>query len=202
MAFDSLYAMPLLPFLFSLNCFRRARKETSANHSSILQLSSVSLPLSSSPWLASASNIQGNLLMLPRPPICIKDSGPQVTSSSHTASSPPMYSRVEDLFFPDCQIAGHVAFFGFMSEMKKPHDYPKALFMLQGTNTTLYAVTAAVIYRYGGRDVTSPALGSTGPVLRKVAYGVALPTVSSRHRKTPAGPGERANKAGRSSSPV
>lgn len=73
--------------------------------------------------------------------------------------------------------AGHVAFFGFMSEMKKPQDYPKALFLLQGTNTSLYAISAAVIYRYGGRDVTSPALGSTGPVLQKVAYGVALPTI-------------------------
>ncbi|KAK2873908.1 hypothetical protein FQN49_001999 [Arthroderma sp. PD_2] len=73
--------------------------------------------------------------------------------------------------------AGHVAFFGFISELKEPAGYPKALYLLQGTNTMLYVVTALVIYRYGGKDVASPALGSTGPILRKVAYGVAIPTI-------------------------
>ncbi|KAM5438388.1 hypothetical protein MferCBS31731_004965 [Microsporum ferrugineum] len=73
--------------------------------------------------------------------------------------------------------AGHVAFFGFISELKEPAGYPKALFLLQGSNTTLYTVSAIVIYVYGGKDVASPALGSTGPILRKVAYGVAMPTI-------------------------
>lgn len=73
---------------------------------------------------------------------------------------------------------GHVAFFGFISELKEPRDYDKALYLLQGTNTSLYVIAAVVIYRYGGSNVASPALGSTGPVLRKVAYGVAIPTVS------------------------
>ncbi|TPX24560.1 hypothetical protein DIZ76_013908 [Coccidioides immitis] len=73
--------------------------------------------------------------------------------------------------------AGHVAFFGFISELKEPEGYPKALYLLQTTNTILYTVTAVVIYRYGGRDVASPALGSTGPIVRKVAYGIAIPTI-------------------------
>ncbi|EGE06609.1 N amino acid transport system protein [Trichophyton mentagrophytes] len=73
--------------------------------------------------------------------------------------------------------AGHVAFFGFISELKEPAGYPKALYLLQGSNTTLYTVSAIVIYIYGGKDVASPALGSTGPILRKVAYGVAMPTI-------------------------
>ncbi|OJJ58068.1 hypothetical protein ASPSYDRAFT_1178640 [Aspergillus sydowii CBS 593.65] len=73
--------------------------------------------------------------------------------------------------------AGHVAFFGFISEMKTPTEYPRTLYMLQGTNTTMYTVAAIVIYRYGGVDVASPALGSTGPVLSKVAYGIAIPTI-------------------------
>jgi hypothetical protein len=41
----------------------------------------------------------------------------------------------------------------------------------------LYTVTAIVIYRFTGDGVTSPALGSTGPLLAKVAYGIALPTI-------------------------
>ncbi|PLN74729.1 amino acid transporter [Aspergillus taichungensis] len=72
---------------------------------------------------------------------------------------------------------GHVAFFSFMSELKDPRDYPKALFLLQGTDICLYIVTAVVIYCYAGDDVASPALGSASPIVRKVAYGIALPTI-------------------------
>ncbi|KAJ5125027.1 uncharacterized protein N7515_008852 [Penicillium bovifimosum] len=73
--------------------------------------------------------------------------------------------------------AGHVAFFGFISEMKIPTDYPKTLYMLQITDTSLYVVAAVVIYIYGGRDVKSPALSSTSPITAKVAYGIAIPTI-------------------------
>ncbi|KAE8342717.1 hypothetical protein BDV24DRAFT_173687 [Aspergillus arachidicola] len=73
--------------------------------------------------------------------------------------------------------SGHVAFFGFMSELKDPKEYPKSLFLLQGIDVILYVVTAVVIYYYAGQDVTSPALGSASPVVRKVAYGIALPTI-------------------------
>ncbi|KAL5364448.1 transmembrane amino acid transporter protein-domain-containing protein [Aspergillus floccosus] len=73
--------------------------------------------------------------------------------------------------------AGHVAFFGFISEMKIPTDYPKTLYMLQFTDTSIYVITAVVIYRYGGQDVASPALGSTSPLISKIAYGIAIPTI-------------------------
>lgn len=61
--------------------------------------------------------------------------------------------------------------------MKVPNDYPKALFLLQTTDTTMYIVTAVVIYYFGGKEVQSPALGSAGPLISKIAYGVAIPTV-------------------------
>ncbi|KAJ5126064.1 hypothetical protein N7526_008241 [Penicillium atrosanguineum] len=73
--------------------------------------------------------------------------------------------------------AGHVAFFGFISEMQKPTDYPKTLYMLQATDTILYIIAAVVIYYYGGNDVKSPALSSTSPITAKVAYGIAIPTI-------------------------
>jgi hypothetical protein len=73
--------------------------------------------------------------------------------------------------------AGHVAFFGFISEMKIPTDYPKTLFMLQTTDTSMYVVTGVVIYIYGGKDVKSPALSSTSDVTAKLAYGIAIPSV-------------------------
>ncbi|KAK5125164.1 hypothetical protein LTR85_000840 [Meristemomyces frigidus] len=73
--------------------------------------------------------------------------------------------------------AGHVAFFSFISELKEPRDFPKALYTLQICDTTLYVVVAIVVYRYAGADVASPALGSTGTTVKKVAYGIALPTI-------------------------
>ena len=73
--------------------------------------------------------------------------------------------------------AGHVAFFSFISELKNPKEYPKALFLLQGVDTTIYLIVAGVVYGYAGADVASPALGSVSPLLQKVAYGVAIPTI-------------------------
>lgn len=61
--------------------------------------------------------------------------------------------------------------------MKTPTDYPKTLYMLQFTDTSMYVVAAVVIYYYGGREVKSPALGSTSPLISKIAYGIAIPTV-------------------------
>jgi hypothetical protein len=60
-----------------------------------------------------------------------------------------------------------------------PTDYPKTLYLLQATDTSMYVVAAVVIYVYGGKDVKSPALSSTSPVTAKVAYGVAIPTVGT-----------------------
>ncbi|KAL1637241.1 T-complex protein 1 subunit eta [Diplodia intermedia] len=73
--------------------------------------------------------------------------------------------------------AGHVAFFTFISELKDPREFPKALFTLQAADTSMYIIVAVVVYRYSGPDVASPALGSTGNVVKRVAYGIALPTI-------------------------
>ncbi|PVI06893.1 hypothetical protein DM02DRAFT_707499 [Periconia macrospinosa] len=73
--------------------------------------------------------------------------------------------------------AGHVAFFSFISELRDPTEFPKALCLLQTTDITMYTIVAIVVYRYGGSEVASPALGSTSHTVMKVAYGVALPTI-------------------------
>ena len=62
--------------------------------------------------------------------------------------------------------------------MKVPTDYAKTMILLQTVDTSMYLVSAVVIYRYVGADVASPALGSAGHVMSKVAYGIAIPTVS------------------------
>ncbi|PYH47659.1 neutral amino acid permease [Aspergillus saccharolyticus JOP 1030-1] len=73
--------------------------------------------------------------------------------------------------------SGHVAFFGLAAELKDTHDFTKALCLLQGFDISLYMIAAVVIYRYGGAEVASPALSSASPMVSKVAYGIALPTI-------------------------
>ncbi|KAJ5302408.1 hypothetical protein N7508_007271 [Penicillium antarcticum] len=84
------------------------------------------------------------------------------------------FSAVTNIVFAYC---AHVAFFGLLAEMEEPRDFPKALVMLQTFEIVFYTVAAIVIYYYVGQDVASPALTSAGPVLKKVAYGIAIPTI-------------------------
>lgn len=73
--------------------------------------------------------------------------------------------------------AGHIAFFSFISEFRKPEDFPKALFTLQATDTSMYLIVAVVVYYYTGSEVDSPALGSADALVKKVAWGLAIPTI-------------------------
>lgn len=49
--------------------------------------------------------------------------------------------------------------------------------MLQITDTVLYLVAGLVIYRYSGQDVKSPAPSSAGPLMKRICFGLAIPTV-------------------------
>ncbi|KAJ5296078.1 hypothetical protein N7508_010899 [Penicillium antarcticum] len=70
----------------------------------------------------------------------------------------------------------HVAYFGFMSETEDPRTFNKSLAMLQIVDTVLYLVSALIIYHYVGPDVKSPAISSLSPLMRKIAWGMAIPT--------------------------
>jgi amino acid permease len=69
--------------------------------------------------------------------------------------------------------AGHVAWVSFISELRDPNDFPRALGSQQLVQIMLYTMTALVVYRYAGEHVASPALSSTSDVVRKVAWGVS-----------------------------
>jgi hypothetical protein len=73
--------------------------------------------------------------------------------------------------------AGNTAFFGFISELKNPRDFPKALVMLQSVAISIYVIVGVVIYYYVGNNVASPALTSAAPLVRKIAYGLAFITI-------------------------
>lgn len=70
-----------------------------------------------------------------------------------------------------------IAFPSIIDEMKEPRDFPKALAMLQCVTIPFYVLVAVVIYYYAGQDVQAPAIGSAPILVRKIAYGIATPTI-------------------------
>ncbi|PWY90831.1 hypothetical protein BO70DRAFT_425772 [Aspergillus heteromorphus CBS 117.55] len=67
------------------------------------------------------------------------------------------------------------AFLPVISEMRKPTDYPKAVYLCLSFVTASYLAFSLVIYRWCGQWIASPALGSAGPTVKRIAYGIALP---------------------------
>lgn len=71
--------------------------------------------------------------------------------------------------------AGTAAFLPIASEMRDPRDYPKAVLACQGFVTAFYLVIGIVVYMYAGQWVASPALGTAGVLVKRIAYGLSIP---------------------------
>jgi hypothetical protein len=89
-----------------------------------------------------------------------------------TSSFTDAISAISTIIFA---YAGTPAFFSIASEMRDPTHYNRALMLCQTVVTCFYLAIGIVIYYYCGSYVSSPALGSAGPVVKKVSYGFALP---------------------------
>jgi hypothetical protein len=48
---------------------------------------------------------------------------------------------------------------------------------MQGIGISFYITMSVVIYYFAGPHVASPALGSASPLITKIAFGIALPTI-------------------------
>lgn len=71
----------------------------------------------------------------------------------------------------------HIAYPTIVSEMKRPHDFPKAL-ALQQISTLMFAnVVAIVFYLRVGLTVASPSLDSAPPTLSRVAWAISSPSI-------------------------
>lgn len=81
-------------------------------------------------------------------------------------------SAVSSLIFA---FAGTPAFFNIVSEMRDPRLYTRSLLICQSGVTGTYIAIGTVVYYFCGSYVASPALGSAGPTMKKVSYGLALP---------------------------
>ncbi|KAM4066338.1 transmembrane amino acid transporter protein [Hirsutella rhossiliensis] len=67
--------------------------------------------------------------------------------------------------------------FSFMDEMHTPRHYIKSIWSLGIIEIAIYTLTGALVYAFVGADVQSPALLSAGPVISKIAFGIALPVI-------------------------
>ncbi|KAE8158602.1 transmembrane amino acid transporter protein-domain-containing protein [Aspergillus tamarii] len=71
--------------------------------------------------------------------------------------------------------SGTPGFFNIVSEMRDPRHYTRSLIICQAGVTAIYITIGCVVYYYCGSYVASPALGSAGPMMKKISYGFALP---------------------------
>ncbi|KAL6812001.1 neutral amino acid transporter-like protein [Trichoderma sp. SZMC 28015] len=92
----------------------------------------------------------------------------------HAIGSPTFVAGVTAAATIFCSSAATSAFLPVISEMKKPKDYPKAVYLSMTIVTTSYLAFSLVMYRWCGQWIASPSLGSAGPVIKKVAYGVGI----------------------------
>ena len=67
--------------------------------------------------------------------------------------------------------------FSFMDEMHTPTDYMKSIWASGMIQIAIYTLTGALCYAFIGSAVLSPALLSAGPLISKIAFGVALPVI-------------------------
>uniref|UniRef100_A0A8H7K477 Amino acid transporter transmembrane domain-containing protein n=1 Tax=Bionectria ochroleuca TaxID=29856 RepID=A0A8H7K477_BIOOC len=67
--------------------------------------------------------------------------------------------------------AGTPAFFSFAAEMRNPQHYGRAFILCQIIVTIAYVGIGCVVYSFCGSYVASPALGSAGPLIKKISYG-------------------------------
>ncbi|KAK6210515.1 myb-like DNA-binding protein bas1 [Pestalotiopsis sp. IQ-011] len=71
---------------------------------------------------------------------------------------------------------GFGTFIPASSEMKNPRKYfNRAVYIALTVTTLSYFILPLIVYKYCGQYVASPALASAGPLIKKTAYGIALP---------------------------
>ena len=62
-----------------------------------------------------------------------------------------------------------------ISEMRRPQDYFKSLYLCMSWIFTSYMVIGLVMFRFAGKWLSTPALGSAGSTIKIVSYGIAIP---------------------------
>jgi hypothetical protein len=73
---------------------------------------------------------------------------------------------------------GQICYPSFISEMKRPQDFRKAVIVVTVAQVVVFTVAGAVIYVYVGNDyITAPAFGSILGSNKIIAFSFAVPTL-------------------------
>ncbi|KAK3352676.1 transmembrane amino acid transporter protein-domain-containing protein [Lasiosphaeria hispida] len=102
-------------------------------------------------------------------------------SAINWSAYPKENVSLAEAFIAICNIVFAYSFalcqFSFMDEMHTPSEFPKSILALGIIEIVIYTLTGAFVYAFVGLDVKSPALLSAGPLVSKVAFGIALPVI-------------------------
>ncbi|KAJ8140530.1 hypothetical protein OXX80_012037 [Metschnikowia pulcherrima] len=73
---------------------------------------------------------------------------------------------------------GQITYPSFISEMRNPRDFKKALYIVTLAELITFALAGSIVYVYvGTADMTAPAFGSLTGNYKKIAFSFALPTI-------------------------
>lgn len=73
---------------------------------------------------------------------------------------------------------GQITYPSFISQMKRPKDFKKALYIVTLLEVLTFALAGCIIYVYVGNTyMTAPAFGSLSGNYKKIAFSFALPTI-------------------------
>lgn len=73
---------------------------------------------------------------------------------------------------------GQITYPSFISQMKQPKDFKKALYVVTFLELVVFALAGSIIYVYvGNAYITAPAFGSLVGNYKKIAFSFALPTI-------------------------
>lgn len=73
---------------------------------------------------------------------------------------------------------GQITYPSFISQMKRPQDFKKALTIVTAAELVTFSLAGSIVYVYVGNEyITAPAFGSLTGNYKKIAFSFALPTI-------------------------
>lgn len=96
---------------------------------------------------------------------------PDVRAFPDTTFAKAMAAVANQLF----TVGGSSIFFSVSAEMKHPEKFTRSLICGHVFMGVVGIITSCIVYGKVGQYLASPALGSAGPLFKKICYGVTLP---------------------------
>ncbi|CAO1633175.1 unnamed protein product [Parajaminaea phylloscopi] len=103
--------------------------------------------------------------------------GEEVNKNIRAVTAVPFSSAMAAVSTQLFALGGTPGFLSIHAEMRNPLDYRKAFLTGQSFVVLNYIIVSVMIYCKVGVYITSPALGSAGPLIKKISYGIALPSL-------------------------